>query len=141
MSKFNFVHVGFLRKEVVVFEEARCVCGDCGAEPGELHAMECDLEVCPCCGGQLISCGCRGVFHPTWKQNSDDGRWFPPDAARIPWTGIVYDEAKKVAESDNKFTRYDDVHGWVSCSADHPEAGPDVNYGAHKMKKRCPFWE
>lgn len=33
-------------------------CGDCGAQVGGYHHPGCDLEVCPKCGGQLISCGC-----------------------------------------------------------------------------------
>lgn len=33
-------------------------CGDCGAPPGGYHHRGCDLEECPCCGRQLISCGC-----------------------------------------------------------------------------------
>jgi hypothetical protein len=35
-------------------------CGDCGSTPGHLHHPECDMERCPRCGGQLISCGCAG---------------------------------------------------------------------------------
>jgi hypothetical protein len=35
-------------------------CGDCGATPGYLHHPNCDMERCPRCGGQLISCGCTG---------------------------------------------------------------------------------
>ena len=34
-------------------------CGDCGAPSGGLHHLGCDLQRCPCCSGQLISCGCR----------------------------------------------------------------------------------
>jgi hypothetical protein len=33
-------------------------CGDCGAKRGQFHHLGCDLERCPRCGRQLISCGC-----------------------------------------------------------------------------------
>jgi hypothetical protein len=33
-------------------------CGDCGAARGGFHHLGCDLEPCPRCGRQLISCGC-----------------------------------------------------------------------------------
>lgn len=33
-------------------------CHDCGVEEGELHEMGCDMERCPFCGRQLISCDC-----------------------------------------------------------------------------------
>jgi ferredoxin len=31
-------------------------CGDCGCIEGELHEIGCDMERCPVCGNQLISC-------------------------------------------------------------------------------------
>ena len=34
-------------------------CGDCGVARGGLHHLGCDLQCCPACGGQLLSCGCR----------------------------------------------------------------------------------
>jgi hypothetical protein len=37
-------------------------CGDCGAKPGHYHHPGCDLERCPICGGQLISCDCEFTF-------------------------------------------------------------------------------
>lgn len=39
-------------------DEPESVCGDCDAADGEIHELGCDLEDCPCCGGQLITCGC-----------------------------------------------------------------------------------
>ena len=41
-------------------------CGDCGALKGQYHKQECDVERCPCCGRQWITCGCE-------DQVGDDG--------------------------------------------------------------------
>jgi ribosomal protein S27AE len=39
-------------------ETAREACGRCGALEGTFHSYGCDLEACPFCGDQLISCAC-----------------------------------------------------------------------------------
>jgi len=48
-------------------------CHDCGIinKLGNLHHFGCDVERCPKCGGQLISCSCKkeaiGV-NEAWKE-------------------------------------------------------------------------
>lgn len=46
-------------------------CGDCGTPPGGVHHHGCDMEECPRCGDQAISCGCPDLldFPPVdWPQ-------------------------------------------------------------------------
>ena len=48
-------------------------CGDCGCHVGEQHLENCDIERCPCCGLQFISCDC-GVKYQLLK---DDEKFLP----------------------------------------------------------------
>ena len=40
------------------FDEPSGRCHDCNIKHGNAHHPGCDVERCPRCGGQLISCGC-----------------------------------------------------------------------------------
>ncbi len=103
-------------------------CHDCGAKPGEIHGRGgCDVERCPECGYQLISCGC--FTEETW----------PADGRRLPWTGIW----PGVAEcfEFGWYAKFVPGRGWVRVEKDDPEAGPDLNRlhsGAQwdRLKKR-----
>jgi len=39
-------------------------CRDCGCLPGHLHHYRCDVERCPFCYGQAISCDCGPETDP-----------------------------------------------------------------------------
>lgn len=84
-------------------------CPDCGVAPGEQHLVGCDVERCPDCGGQMISCDCEGDI----------------EMPRLHWTG----EWPGVAEC-REFDWYSKMvpgRGWVECDKGEPGATEDLN--------------
>jgi len=46
-------------KEPSDWHTAKIPCHDCRVLAGDSHVPSCDVEECPVCGGQLISCDCE----------------------------------------------------------------------------------
>ena len=91
--KENYLILGELYRPIFYGEEEDCwgdyedeenTCGDCGCHLGEQHLPNCDIERCPRCGGQMLSCDC-GAIYPV----SDEERNLIP-------------EIKKQQEIENK---------------------------------------
>ena len=90
-------------------------CPDCDAGIGALHVEGCDVEQCPYCGGQLISCLCPGQIKFE-EVPADD---------RMPWTGAWPGTVECV--KFGWYARLVPSQGWVPCGPKEPEAYPDLN--------------
>jgi hypothetical protein len=88
-------------------------CPDCGVGIGEIHMSGCDVERCPYCGGQLLSCCCFG-----------NGLDFVPLDDAMPWTGLWPGTAE--CEEFGWYSK-PGPRGWQSCDPSEPEAMPDLN--------------
>ena len=45
-------------------------CLDCGQKTGQYHLQGCDIERCPKCGLQLLTCGCKVLMSERIKVKS-----------------------------------------------------------------------
>lgn len=81
-------------------------CPDCHAQPGKVHDPGCDVETCPECGLQRLSCGCHSNLKP------------------VPWEGesVLARDARR----NGLYAKLTDT-GWATCAKDDPHAEPDLN--------------
>ena len=72
------------------FEEPDGRCHDCGIKHGNRHHPGCDVERCPKCEGQLISCGCLDEKEEE-EEASEELRISKNDAqgVQVEWHGML----------------------------------------------------
>ncbi len=116
-------------------------CGDCGAMPGKLHIPGCDIEQCPRCGWQAISCHCiyevnkidvddiKDHHSEVYKNGPTPEMYAKFDAQwgsrRIPWTGESWGTAE--CREFGWYSMWVEDKGWRQCGKDAPGAGEDLN--------------
>jgi len=71
---------------------------------------DCEVEPCPACGWQRLSCGCGREIR---------------DEERLPWTGLPPGAAE--CREYGLWSRLDPSLGWVPCQAEDTGAYEDVN--------------
>ncbi len=75
-------------------------CGDCRVLKGQFHVPSCDIEQCPVCGGQAISCDCdyeeadEDEFQITEEQRTEIERRIR-DYEKIPEAGFSWEEVEE----------------------------------------------
>jgi len=89
------------------------LCPDCLAKPGNLHTEGCDIEQCPKCGRQLLSCNCL-VY-----RTKIEGR------NRLPWTGVWPGVVE--CQKFGWYAKFDNGFGYSRCDKDDPDATEDLN--------------
>ncbi|MFV2016029.1 MAG: hypothetical protein ACC656_11400 [Candidatus Heimdallarchaeota archaeon] len=118
----------------LVKDTERVSCSDCAVKVGEEHQLGCDIERCPKCGTQLISCGCFTI-------DIDDGAVAEWDIAslslykREKWSGVSYEKEMLYCEEHNLWVKWIN-NGWENTTIDDPNRTHDINTATIKMHHR-----
>ena len=90
--------------------QVRPHCPDCEVAIGKQHKDGCDVERCPDCGGQYISCDCELK---------------PLPHKRLPWDGH-WPGAQECREF-GWYARRVPGRGWIACAATDTGASENLN--------------
>jgi hypothetical protein len=120
-------------------------CGDCGVSEGELHELGCDMERCPFCGHQLISCDCccnlLKVDHELTEEQEEQWKRLLIDKGRVRFVvypnmcarcGVLWPEMFEVPDEEwNQYVEiqqrhkmlckpcYDQIRTWIITPPDY----------------------
>lgn len=83
-------------------------CPDCGVNVGEHHINGCDVERCPECGHQALSCSCSFITAPS-----------------IKWTGFW--PGVKECQEFGWYSKLVPGRGWCDAQEDDPKSTEDLN--------------
>jgi hypothetical protein len=116
-------------------------CPDCGAPVGERHRGSCDIEPCPRCGRQSISCDCIyevcGIDPSSMEQEHPDiftngptdemcEQWNREWGHRsIPWSGEYPGKAE--CRQYGLYAKFVVGKGWQRCDRNDADATEDLN--------------
>ena len=116
-------------------------CHDCAVAVGEFHKLGCDVERCPFCGGQLLSCGCfYEKVDIVDDENITDEEWekweqLLKDSNRKPWNGIW--PGVEACNEYGLWCKWSKDTGWVKCDREDPNASEDLNRLMIEFKWDC----
>jgi hypothetical protein len=100
-------------------EEHRCP--DCKALPGHEHDPGCDVEQCPFCGSQILSCDCSEAIEDGYEPMRWTGTW--PGVKEC----IEYDFWCRWKLFPPSAQLDFQTSGWVRCAKEEPGARVDLN--------------
>lgn len=115
-------------------ERKEITCGDCGAKEGQLHRLGCDMEKCPFCGNQLISCDCLyeklGLYDH--EKYTNETAFLPPEIYSNGPDEAQWEQFEKMLDEKGRFPyiRYP-----VLCSL-CGDLWPDLFYVPNEEWKR-----
>jgi hypothetical protein len=97
-------------------------CHDCGVEEGDKHKDGCDMERCPFCGGQLISCDCcydkLGIRNNKLFPNTDG---LPAEIYEYGLSDKQEEEYDKILEKKGRIPFIDIPFFCARCGNKYPE--------------------